>query len=86
MNERIRELLYKANGQYHGISALTGKEIINTEFVDYAKFAELIIRECMEVAVYKDSGYMHPADVAGYMAAGRSTAASLIKQHFGVEL
>ena len=52
----------------------------------WEKFAELIIRECMEVAVYKDSGYMHPADVAGYMAAGRSTAASLIKEHFGVEL
>ena len=49
------------------------------------KFAELIVRECMKVAVNKDSGYMHPADVAGYMAAGRSTAAHMIKEHFGVE-
>ena len=54
MNERIRELLYKANGQYHGISALTGKEIINTEFVDYAKFAELIVRECAVQCVHNE--------------------------------
>ena len=50
-----------------------------------AKFAELIVRECALVAINKDSGYMHPADVAGYMAAGRSTAAQMIKEHFGVE-
>ena len=49
------------------------------------KFAELIVRECIKVAVNKDSGYMHPADVAGYMAAGRSTAAHMIKEYFGVE-
>jgi hypothetical protein len=48
-------------------------------------FAQLIVKECMKVAVNKDSGYMHPADVAGYMAAGRSTAAQMIKEHFGVE-
>ena len=52
---------------------------------NYEKFAELIVRECVKVAVYKDSGYMYPADVAGYMAAGRSTAAHMIKEHFGVE-
>ena len=52
---------------------------------DKEKFAELIVRECVEVAVNKDSGYMHPANVAGYMAAGRSTAAQMIKEHFGVE-
>ncbi len=46
------------------------------------KFAELIVKECMKVAVNKDSGYMHPANVAGYMAAGRSTAAQMIREHF----
>ena len=49
------------------------------------KFAELIVRECARVAVFKDSGTVATADVAGHMAAGRSIAASLIKEHFGVE-
>ena len=70
MNERIRELLYKANGQYHGISALTGKEIINTEFVDYAKFAELIVKECSNFL--KDTLDDH-------------FAAEQLEEHFGVE-
>jgi hypothetical protein len=48
-------------------------------------FAKLIVRECIQVAANKDSGYMHPANVAGYIAAGRSTAAQMIKEHFGVE-
>jgi len=43
------------------------------------------VRECVKVAVFKDSGTVSSADVAGYMAAGRSTAARMIKQHFGVE-
>ena len=70
MNERIQELLYKANGQYHGISALTGKEIINTEFVDYEKFAELLIREC--IAVHLDN---YGVDIIG----------DVLKKHFGVK-
>ena len=49
------------------------------------KYAELIVRECARVAVFKDSGTVATADVAGHMAAGRSIAASLIKEHFGVE-
>lgn len=56
-----------------------------TEF-DEAKFAELIVRECVKVAVFKNSGMVSSADVAGWMAAGRSTAARMIKEHFGVEL
>ena len=81
MNERLEHCLYKAG--------LTAQGCWD-ELDDYAKegiqkFAELIVRECMKVAVNKDSGYMHPANVAGYMAAGRSTAAQMIKEHFGVE-
>jgi hypothetical protein len=66
MNERIQELLYKANGQYHGISALTGKEIINTEFVDYEKFAELIVRECM--SFQDEAGVYSKFDMANAIA------------------
>ena len=73
MNERIRELAKSVQCERHWTEE------------DIEKFAELIVRECIKVAVNKDSGYMHPADVAGYMAAGRSTAAHMIKEHFGVE-
>lgn len=75
MNERIKELEIQCwePRQY-------GPAWFNS-----TKFAQLIVQECMKVAVNKDSGYIHPANVAGYMAAGRSTAAQLIKTHFGVE-
>ena len=49
------------------------------------KFAKLIIEECAHVAVFNDSGTVATADVAGHMASGRSIAARLIKEHFGVE-
>jgi hypothetical protein len=49
------------------------------------KFAELIVRECMNVAVYKSDGMIFTADIAGHQAAGREIAAKMIKQHFGVE-
>jgi hypothetical protein len=90
MNERIQELAVEARLRpalllyyYRTIHGLTDTEQEELEQIE--KFAKLIVRECMEVAVNKDSGYMHTADVAGYMAAGRSTAAQMIKKHFGVE-
>jgi hypothetical protein len=50
-----------------------------------AKLAELIVRECMEVAIHKNDGMISTADIAGYMAAGRANAAKMIAKHFGVE-
>ena len=86
MNKRIRQLAEQANIEFTYDPTETPMRAFAECWEDeLEKFAELIVRECMKVAVYKDSGYMHPADVAGYMAAGRSTAASLIKEHFGVE-
>ena len=76
MNERIKELAKQATRQY-------SPTYYTQEWIQ--GFAQLIVRECMKVAVNKDSGYIHPANVAGYMAAGRSTAAQMIKEHFGVE-
>jgi hypothetical protein len=81
MNEQIRELEKQATETVKcGLNGTSTAESFNRK-----KFAELIVKECVNVAVAKDSGYMHPANVAGYMAAGRSTAARLIKEHFGVE-
>ena len=53
--------------------------------IDLERFAEKIVRECVKVAVFKDSGTVATTDVAGHMAAGRSIAAQMIKEHFGVE-
>jgi hypothetical protein len=79
MNKRILELADKAGADIWDDQASACRHF------SIEKFAELIIRECMKVAVFKDDGYISTADVAGYMAAGRSTAAKMIKEHFGVE-
>ena len=82
MNERIKQLWELASTRYSVYEILKPQ---NERKIIPDIFAELIVKECIKVAVNKDSGYMHPADVAGYMAAGRSTAAHMIKEHFGVE-
>ena len=87
MNPRIQELirLSAVPADQAKDYALAEGLVEPTERLDVAKFAELIVRECIQVAVNKDSGYVHPANVAGYMAAGRLTAAQMIREHFGVE-
>jgi hypothetical protein len=72
MNERIRKLYVKA--AY--VECPDG--LFPRETFDYEKFAELIVRECMEVA--------HPklTDV-GEWAAGMRLVQQRLKQHFGVE-
>jgi hypothetical protein len=82
MNERIRELWSQAGGHYDRGNQHTWPQYT---IDDPEKFAELIVRECAQIAVFKDSGIVATADVAGYMAAGRSIAARLIQEHFGVE-
>ena len=87
MNKRIAELLWQC-----AIPADQVEDYIKSnsmvspdQKLDVVKFAELIIFECTKVAIFKDNGYMHPADVAGHIAAGRSIAARMIREHFGVE-
>ena len=81
MNKRIKELKEQAMEWVpNQVDPDTKIRLLNAE-----KFAELIVRECMKVAVFKDSGTISTAEVAGYMAAGRSTAAQMIREHFGVE-
>ncbi len=78
MNERIKELADKAF-----VTVSSDGYFSSGKFCE--KFAELIVRECAQIAVFKDSGTVATADVAGHMAAGRSIAARLIKEHFGIE-
>jgi hypothetical protein len=85
VNERIQELALQATElDYTTWDSYNHKTVEHYKF-NREKFAELIVRQCAKIAVFKDSGTIATADVAGHMAAGRSIAARLIKEHFGVE-
>jgi hypothetical protein len=78
MNERIRELALQAGAQ----------GIVNRDFIDVEKFAELIVRECID----KIETYRIPVgnSAAGEMACEWTYDAlkeirDEIKEHFGVE-
>ena len=90
MNERIQELAQQSQlAELYDRYVEQCMKNADDDILDYdvivKEFAELIVRECAHVAVFKDSGTVATAAVAGHMAAGRSIAAKLIKQHFGVE-
>lgn len=75
MNERIRELLHQCSvpdDQAEEYSKSKGL-VIPDQKLDVAKFAELIIKECADVA-YK------------YNRCDWADVSKSIKQHFGVEL
>ena len=61
MNERIRELALQAGAQ----------GIVNRDFIDVEKFAELIVREC--------------AGVGQQYADGNYEVYNQILEHFGLE-
>ena len=67
MNERIQELIYNFNNE---VGVMWANE-------DKLKFAELIVRECMEVCKSRvgNSDYN----------TGRMHCVSDLKEHFGVE-
>ena len=61
MNERIKELAIEAGAQ----------GIVNRDFIDVEKFAELIVRECLDEIQYDD---------------GATHVDELLPKHFGFEL
>jgi hypothetical protein len=67
VNERIRQLLSQAGVHY---------EVLPKDTV-YEKFAELIVRECLDIVNRHEYSY-HEADPLW-------ETAQLIKEHFGVE-
>ena len=71
MNERIRELVRQA-----GLDD-ADFPVENWDNVPLAKFAELIVRECLDIVNRHEYNY-HEADPLW-------ETAQLIKQHFGVE-
>ena len=80
MNERIRKLAVKAQIYFsYDRGPGTDNELQAAEITqsDFEKFAELIVRECAEIAYNKQ--YKHSA------AHTRGDCAEAIKQHFGVK-
>ena len=75
MNERIRELINEATSFKEGL--IEGKHDI--EVFDKEKFAELLIRECIEQASIGNGHGNNQWDRA------LTFAAKNIKEHFGVE-
>ena len=78
MNKLIRELAEQAEIKFESHPQHQGVDTAVIIPTDLEKFAELIVRECMEVA--------HPklTDV-GEWAAGIRLVQKRLKQHFGVE-
>ena len=76
MNERIKELAKQADGVFiHKL--ITGAKQYTFLEKDLEKFAELIVRECL------DQCYNRGMNDALY--AGQLKAAAYIEEHFGVE-
>jgi roadblock/LC7 domain-containing protein len=93
MNERIRELAEQAGGYLSQSYEHDGKLILSGEDI-VKKFAELIVKECMELAMTEKSRYANlynkEADQNKYLtmlhcATSMDNYRLLLKEHFGVE-
>ena len=73
MNERIRALALKAGAQ----------GIVNRDFIDIEKFAELIVRDCLNIAKNWDDQLVSAKLVKESNAVG--IVAYRIARQFGVE-
>ena len=73
MNERIQQLALQASTTT--TSYYDGRGNVTETYFDKEKFAELIVQECMDLAL----GSSHREDDMGAIIANK------IKKHFGVE-
>lgn len=84
MNERIRELAEQADGVFiHKL--LTGAKQYTFLERDLEKFAELIVRECVDQIVAKGTDCVDFAPSQTGVRPEYWDMAQQIKQHFGVE-
>ena len=93
MNERIRELAEQADGVFiHKL--ITGAKQYTFLEKDLEKFAELIVRECIELTMNEklrySSSYNKEADWAKQLmmlhcATSMDNYKILLREHFGVE-
>ena len=78
MNERIRELAYKAGLHNHLWLDISDSD----DVLDTVKFAELIVRECIDICRY------HPSIIVSNNWSGHDVAQDIVQrfeEHFGVE-
>jgi hypothetical protein len=80
MNERIRELAVQAGHRYYP-SSNSGPLRVEYLTPELEKFAELIVKECIECADFV--GQVNIA--SGYPNSTAHHVKQKIKQHFGVE-
>ena len=79
MNERIDELMIQAGARFEFLHG------VHYDDFQYRKFAELIVKECIEtVAENMYSGMTH-SDFSDGADFAYAQAISDIKEHFGVE-
>ena len=74
MNERIKELMDQAGIDVEAVENLG-------EMPTALKFAELIVRDCIDTMYKRGESYAHPS--AGFYQA--KTFSEAIMEHFGVE-
>ena len=79
MNERIKALLLNARNMFaNGVTESDNKIYIHGSEENLEKFAELIVRECANMA---ESFHHHQYDFTGNLELHE-----FIREHFGVEL
>lgn len=82
MNERIKQLAEQATKKYDRL----GNEIPFAQ-PDLEKFAQLIVRECVQVCEpILDEPYENMTEFGKGLVEGQDVAIERIKEHFGVEL
>jgi len=80
MNERIKALLLNARNMFvNGVTESDNKIYIHGSEENLEKFAELIVKECVEVC------HKMAEDSDSYVVHDGDTCAEQIKKHFGVE-
>ena len=89
MNERLKELANKAgckimdDGEWYIPSAAGLEKVVYTSGVGLEKFAELIVRECVDRVTTKANGW---GDMTGFaIKESILDCAKDLKKHFGVE-
>ena len=80
MNERIQEMARQAGAQ-HRLNL--GVEEFCFEHGELAKFAELIVKECL--ILVNERQQRAPSDDDGYFKTALDMVSTDIEQHFGVE-
>jgi hypothetical protein len=83
MNERIRELAEQAGMTDDKFGMFFAKDKHDEDDVDLEKFAELIVRECVDIVSKVPNGYR---DYRNQIEeAMRGDCLQAIQEHFGVE-